>query len=322
MLRAFGTSRQAKGLPLEVSAEDHMDDGSPVRLRVQINLSQGSAVFDFSGTGPEVFGNLNAPRAITLSALIYCLRCLVGRDIPLNQGCLTPVRVVIPKGSILDPSPEAAVVGGNVLTSQRVVDVILGAFGACAASQGCMNNVTLGNAHMGYYETVAGGAGAGPGWHGRSGVHSHMTNTRITDPEILESRYPVILRRFELRLGSGGRGRFRGGDGVVRELQFREEALLSVLTERRAFQPYGLHGGEPGARGLNLLIRKDGRTVNLGGKTSVPVYPGDVFCLHTPGGGGYGDPQDPAPPPGSPQQPSAFPERGSVYEYRRAQEAV
>uniref|UniRef100_A0A7N5JHP5 5-oxoprolinase, ATP-hydrolysing n=1 Tax=Ailuropoda melanoleuca TaxID=9646 RepID=A0A7N5JHP5_AILME len=323
MLRAFGTSRQARGLPLEVSAEDHMDDGSPIRLRVQINLSQGSAVFDFSGTGPEVFGNLNAPRAITLSALIYCLRCLVGRDIPLNQGCLAPVRVVIPRGSILDPSPEAAVVGGNVLTSQRVVDVILGAFGACAASQGCMNNVTLGNAHMGYYETVAGGAGAGPGWHGRSGVHSHMTNTRITDPEILESRYPVIVRRFELRLGSGGLGRFRGGDGVVRELLFREEALLSVLTERRAFRPYGLHGGEPGARGLNLLIRKDGRTVNLGGKTSVPVYPGDVFCLHTPGGGGYGDPDDPAPQlPGSPQQSPAFPERGSVYEYRRAQEAV
>ncbi|GAB1299490.1 5-oxoprolinase [Apodemus speciosus] len=277
MLRAFGSSRQARGLPLEVSAEDHLDDGSPICLRVQINL---------------------------------------------NQGCLAPVHVVIPKGSILDPSPEAAVVGGNVLTSQRVVDVILGAFGACAASQGCMNNVTLGNARMGYYETVAGGAGAGPGWHGRSGVHSHMTNTRITDPEILESRYPVILRRFELRPGSGGRGRFRGGDGVVRELVFREEALLSVLTERRAFQPYGLHGGEPGARGLNLLIRKDGRTVNLGGKTSVTVYPGDAFCLHTPGGGGYGDPEDPAPPPGSPPLFPAFPERGSVYEYRRAQEAV
>uniref|UniRef100_A0A2K5E207 5-oxoprolinase, ATP-hydrolysing n=1 Tax=Aotus nancymaae TaxID=37293 RepID=A0A2K5E207_AOTNA len=322
MLRAFGTSRQAQGLPLEVSSEDHMDDGSPICLSVQINLRQGSAVFDFSGTGPEVFGNLNAPRAITLSALIYCLRCLVGRDIPLNQGCLAPVRVVIPRGSILDPSPEAAVVGGNVLTSQRVVDVILGAFGACAASQGCMNNVTLGNAHVGYYETVAGGAGAGPGWHGRSGVHSHMTNTRITDPEILESRYPVVLRRFELRRGSGGRGRFRGGDGVIRELLFREEALLSVLTERRAFRPYGLHGGEPGARGLNLLIRKNGRTVNLGGKTSVTVYPGDVFCLHTPGGGGYGDPEDPAPPPGSPPLALAFPEHGSVFEYRRAQEAV
>uniref|UniRef100_A0A2R9ANB6 5-oxoprolinase, ATP-hydrolysing n=1 Tax=Pan paniscus TaxID=9597 RepID=A0A2R9ANB6_PANPA len=321
MLRAFGTSRQARGLPLEVSSEDHMDDGSPIRLRVQISLSQGSAVFDFSGTGPEVFGNLNAPRAITLSALIYCLRCLVGRDIPLNQGCLAPVRVVIPRGSILDPSPEAAVVGGNVLTSQRVVDVILGAFGACAASQGCMNNVTLGNAHMGYYETVAGGAGAGPSWHGRS-AGARATLSLCPRPRPRPRRYPVILRRFELRRGSGGRGRFRGGDGVTRELLFREEALLSVLTERRAFRPYGLHGGEPGARGLNLLIRKNGRTVNLGGKTSVTVYPGDVFCLHTPGGGGYGDPEDPAPSPGSPSQALAFPEHGSVYEYRRAQEAV
>ncbi|XP_072458758.1 5-oxoprolinase isoform X2 [Notamacropus eugenii] len=299
MLQAFGGARQAQGLPLE-----------------------GSAIFDFSGTGPEVFGNLNAPRAITLSALIYCLRCLVGQDIPLNQGCLAPVQVVIPPGSILDPSPDAAVVGGNVLTSQRVVDVILAAFGACAASQGCMNNVTLGNAHMGYYETVAGGAGAGPSWHGRSGVHSHMTNTRITDPEILESRYPVILRRFELREGSGGRGRFQGGDGVVRELVFREKAQLSVLSERRAFQPYGLHGGEPGAPGLNLLIRKDGRTISLGGKTSVTVFPGDTFCLKTPGGGGYGSPEEPAPAPGSPPRSTCFPERGSVYEYRQAQEGV
>ncbi|XP_003760578.2 5-oxoprolinase isoform X1 [Sarcophilus harrisii] len=322
MLRAFGEARQAQGLPLEVSAQDHMDDGSPIHLLVKLNPVQGSAIFDFSGTGPEVFGNLNAPRAITLSALIYCLRCLVGQDIPLNQGCLAPVQVVIPQGSILDPSPDAAVVGGNVLTSQRVVDVILAAFGACAASQGCMNNVTLGNAHMGYYETVAGGAGAGPGWHGRSGVHSHMTNTRITDPEILESRYPVILRRFELREGSGGKGRFRGGDGVIRELLFREEAVLSVLTERRAFRPYGLLGGEPGAPGLNLLIRKDGRTISLGGKTSVTVYPGDAFCLKTPGGGGYGDPEEPAPAPGSPPHSTCFPERGSVYEYRQAQEGV
>ncbi|XP_027713466.1 5-oxoprolinase isoform X2 [Vombatus ursinus] len=272
MLRNFGGARQAQGLPLEVSAEDHMDDGSPIRLLVKINPVQGSAIFDFSGTGPEVFGNLNAPRAITLSALIYCLRCLVGQDIPLNQGC--------------------------------------------------MNNVTLGNAHMGYYETVAGGAGAGPSWHGRSGVHSHMTNTRITDPEILESRYPVILRRFELREDSGGRGRFRGGDGVVRELVFREKAQLSVLTERRAFQPYGLHGGKPGAPGLNLLIRKDGRTISLGGKTSVTVFPGDAFCLKTPGGGGYGDPEEPAPVSGSPPHSTCFPERGSVYEYRQAQEGV
>ncbi|XP_031981299.1 5-oxoprolinase isoform X2 [Corvus moneduloides] len=230
-----------------LGAEDTMDDGTPIRLRVQLDPKEGSAVFDFRGTGPEVLGNCNAPRAITLSALIYCLRCLVGHEIPLNQGCLAPVRVLIPGGSILDPSPEAAVVGGNVLTSQRVVDVVLRAFGACAASQGCMNNVTFGSERGGYYETVAGGAGAGPRWGGRSGVHTHMTNTRITDPEILELRYPVVLRRFELRGGSGGAGRHRGGDGVVRELQFRRATELSVLSERRATRPYGMAGRFPPA---------------------------------------------------------------------------
>uniref|UniRef100_A0A663DXR9 5-oxoprolinase, ATP-hydrolysing n=1 Tax=Aquila chrysaetos chrysaetos TaxID=223781 RepID=A0A663DXR9_AQUCH len=307
-----------------VEAEDRMDDGSPIRLRVQVDPQEGSAVFDFSGSGPEVYGNCNAPRAITLSALIYCLRCMVGQDIPLNQGCLAPVRVVIPKGSILDPSPEAAVVGGNVLTSQRVVDVIFRAFGVCAASQGCMNNVTFGNERVGYYETVAGGAGAGPRWHGRSGVHTHMTNTRITDPEILEQRYPVVLQRFELRRGSGGAGRCRGGDGVIRELLFREDMVLSVLSERRAVRPYGLRGGSPGAPGLNLLLRRDGRTINLGAKTSVPVEPGDIFRLQTPGGGGFGSPgeggdtEEAAEPPA----PRSFAERGSVFEYRRAQETV
>ncbi|XP_074000836.1 LOW QUALITY PROTEIN: 5-oxoprolinase [Numenius arquata] len=312
-----------------VEAEDHMDDGSPIRLRVQVDPQEGSAVFDFSGSGPEVHGNCNAPRAITLSALIYCLRCLVGQDIPLNQGCLAPVRVVIPKGSILDPSPEAAVVGGNVLTSQRVVDVILRAFGVCAASQGCMNNVTFGTARGGYYETVAGGAGAGPHWHGRSGVHTHMTNTRITDPEVLELRYPVVLRRFELRGGSGGAGRWRGGEGVRRELQFRQETVLSVLSERRVTRPYGLRGeGSPGAPGLNLLLRRDGRTINLGPKSSVPVEPGDVFLLQTPGGGGFGSPEDGGDPQvgGDPEEgtgpPRSFAERGSLFEYRRAQEAV
>ncbi|XP_068017179.1 5-oxoprolinase [Melanerpes formicivorus] len=318
---------------MAVEAEDFMDDGTPIRLRVQVDPQEGSATFDFSGTGTEVYGNCNAPRAITLSALIYCLRCMVGRDIPLNQGCLAPVRVLIPKGSILDPSPEAAVVGGNVLTSQRVVDVIFRAFGVCAASQGCMNNVTFGSARGGYYETVAGGAGAGPHWGGRSGVHSHMTNTRITDPEILELRYPVVLQRFELRRGSGGAGRQRGGDGVVRELLFREPLELAVLSERRARPPYGLRGGSPGAPGLNLLLLCDGRTINLGGKTSVPVQPGDVFRLLTPGGGGFGAPGDGDGGTGGggsgapklaaqPRAPQSFVERGSVFEYRRAQEAV
>ncbi|KAJ1195078.1 hypothetical protein NDU88_004361 [Pleurodeles waltl] len=326
MLRQFAAQWQQQTGSLEVEAEDHMDDGSPIRLKVKINKEEGSAVFDFSGSGHEVFGNCNAPRAITLSALIYCLRCMVGQDIPLNQGCLVPVRVIIPKGSILDPSPDAAVVGGNVLTSQRIVDVIFKAFSACAASQGCMNNITFGNSKIGYYETVAGGAGAGPRWHGRSGIHTHMTNTRITDPEILEKRYPVILNRFELKPGTGGAGRFHGGNGVIRELTFREEVVLSVLTERRAFRPYGLHGGEPGAPGVNLLIRRDGRTINLGGKTSVQMQPGDTFRLQTPGGGGFGksdgsnESREPATAQTQSERP--FAERGSVFDYRMAQETV
>ncbi|KAJ3636928.1 hypothetical protein MTP99_000429 [Tenebrio molitor] len=189
-------------------------------------------------------------------------------------GCLAPVQIHVPKGSILDPSDNAAVVGGNVLTSQRVVDVVLKAFRVCAASQGCMNNITFGSGSWGCYETVAGGSGAGPGWRGCSGVHTHMTNTRITDVEILERRYPVHVRKFMLRPDTGGTGRFRGGDGVLREILFRAPLTLSVLTERRVLQPYGLNGGGPGARGLNLLIRADGRTINLGPKNAVTIQPG------------------------------------------------
>uniref|UniRef100_A0A4W5QNX2 5-oxoprolinase, ATP-hydrolysing n=1 Tax=Hucho hucho TaxID=62062 RepID=A0A4W5QNX2_9TELE len=289
MLKEFARCRRQQTGSLEVEAEDFMDDGTPIRLRVEIKENEGSAVFDFTGTGTEVWGNCNAPRAITFSALIYCLRCMVGQDIPLNQGCLTPIKVIIPNGSILQPSQNAAVVGGNVLTSQRVVDVIFRAFEVCAASQGCMNNVTFGSEGSGYYETVAGGAGAGPGWTGRSGVHSHMTNTRITDPEILEKRYPVVLEHFSLRPGSGGAGEYRGGDGVIRKLLFRNKVVLSVLTERRSTRPYGLHGGGCGASGLNQLHRADGRVLNLGAKTTVSLEPGDMFCLYTPGGGGYGD---------------------------------
>lgn len=324
MLKEFAQRGQQQTGSLEVESEDFMDDGTPIRLRVQINEEEGSAVFDFTGTGPEVWGNCNAPRAITLSALIYCLRCMVGQDIPLNQGCLAPIKVIIPPGSILQPSQNAAVVGGNVLTSQRVVDVIFRAFEACAASQGCMNNISFGSETVGYYETVAGGAGAGPGWNGRSGVHSHMTNTRITDPEILEKRYPVILEQFSLRPNSGGEGQFCGGDGVIRKLLFRNTVVLSVLTERRSFRPYGIKGGEDGAAGLNLLQRQDGRLLNLGAKTSVTLEPGDMFCLYTPGGGGYGKEEEANRRPQTKRRRlhETFPERGSVFEYRMAQEGV
>ncbi|KAL2203289.1 hypothetical protein CC79DRAFT_1280421 [Sarocladium strictum] len=290
------------GRPLE--ALDFMDDGTPIKLTITIQ-PDGSAVFDFDGTGPEVRGNINAPEAITHSAIIYALRCIIKSDIPLNQGCLSPVDIRIPKPSILSPTSAAAVVGGNVTTSQRVTDVVLKAFRACAASQGCLNNLTFGIdgkndektgefiPGFGYYETIAGGAGAGPTWVGENGVHVHMTNTRITDPEILEKRYPCILRRFELRENTGGKGRNRGGDGVAREIEFLAPMQCSILSERRVHRPYGMDGGGSAETGLNLWLTTDQytghqRQVNIGGKGSVPVKVGDRVVIMTPGGGGYG----------------------------------
>lgn len=208
---------------------------------------------------------------MTYSAVIYSLRCLVAEDIPLNQGCLAPIEFVIPPNCLLNPSPGAGVVGGNVLTSQRVVDVVLRAFQACAASQGCMNNLTYGDQTFGYYETIAGGAGAGPSWSGQSGVHTHCTNTRITDPEILERRYPVLLREFSLRPNSGGKGNFNGGDGVIREIEPLRPLTMSILSERRAFRPYGMNGGQDGKPGINLLVRQDGTHVNIGGRCSTSI---------------------------------------------------
>jgi 5-oxoprolinase (ATP-hydrolysing) len=273
-----------------VRAVDYLDDGSPIALALTIDRAAGNAVFDFTGTGPEIWGNCNAPRAVTLSAVLYCLRCLIAKELPLNNGCLLPIEVRIPPGTLLAPSPGAAVAGGNVLTSQRVVDVVLKAFGAAAASQGCMNNFTFGNDVFGYYETIGGGAGAGPDWHGQSGVHTHMTNTRITDPEILERRYPVLLREFSIRKNSGGRGAHRGGDGLIREVEFLEPLNVAILSERRVFAPYGLEGGEPGLRGENYFIRKNGLCLNLGAKNEILARPGDRIRILTPGGGGFGSP--------------------------------
>lgn len=272
-----------------VTATEYLDDGSPIVLKLSIDRSGGSAVFDFTGTGTELWGNLNAPKAVAQSAILYSLRCLVEKEIPLNHGCLIPIKIIIPKGCLLDPSPEAAVVGGNVLTSQRVVDVVLKAFGVAAGSQGCMNNFTFGNEQFGYYETIGGGAGAGPDWHGQSGVHTHMTNTRITDPEILERRYPVLLREFSIRKDSGGDGKFRGGDGLIRELEFLEPLNVAILSERRVFPPYGLAGGQAGKKGENIFIHKDGRRLNLGGKNEIRAEAGDAIRILTPGGGGFGE---------------------------------
>ncbi|GME26887.1 hypothetical protein GTA08_BOTSDO04892 [Neofusicoccum parvum] len=260
--------RKFAGKSLE--ATDFMDDGTPIKLKVTIDEKTGDAVFDFTGTGPEAYGNWNAPIAITHSAIIFSLRCFVTHDIPLNQGCIRPIKVQVPDACLLKPGAEAACCAGNVLTSQRIVDVIFRAFAASAASQGCMNNLTFGidndpERGFGYYETICGGSGAGPWGHGTSGVHTNMTNTRITDPEILERRYPVILRRFSLREASGGKGEFCGGDGIVREIEFSIPMKVSILSERRVIAPYGLHGGEDGARGQNLWLKANGRVLNLGG---------------------------------------------------------
>jgi len=271
-----------------LAAEDSLDDGSRICLNLAIDRETGSACFDFSGTDPELAGNLNAPPAVTQSAILYGLRCLINEDIPLNQGCLTPVTIILPPHSLLSPSANAAVVGGNVLTSQRVVDVIFKAVQAAAASQGCMNNLTFGNKTFGYYETIGGGSGAGPDWHGCSGVHTHMTNTRITDPEILEQRYPVMVREFSIRTGSGGRGQFYGGDGLVRDIEFLEPLNVTILSERRVFAPYGLKGGEAGAAGRNLFITADGSTTDIGGKNELIAKAGDRIRILTPGGGGWG----------------------------------
>jgi 5-oxoprolinase (ATP-hydrolysing) len=274
-------------------AIDYMDDGSPIELTITIDKDTGDAFFDFAGTGPQVIGNHNAPPAVTYSAVIYSLRSLVAQDIPLNQGCLASIKFNIPKYTLLNPSSDAGVVGGNVVTSQRVVDVVLRAFKACAASQGCMNNLTFGDDKFGYYETIAGGAGAGPTWDGRSGVHTHCTNTRITDPEILERRYPVLLKQFSLRQGSGGQGKHKGGDGVVREIEPLRPLVMSILSERRVLHPYGLAGGGDGACGRNLLLKKNGILVNMGGRCSGQIDVGEILRIETPGGGGYGAENEP-----------------------------
>jgi len=255
---------------------------------VRLRVAGERMLVDFAGTGAALEGNLNAPRAVTHAAVIYVLRCLVRERIPLNGGCLAPVEIRIPAGSLLDPPPGRAVVGGNVETSQRVVDVLLGALGLAAASQGTMNNVTFGDAQFGYYETIGGGAGAGPDFDGASGVHTHMTNTRITDLEVLETRHPVRLERFALRPGSGGRGAHPGGDGLVRRYRFLAPVTVSLLTERRAVAPFGLAGGEPGAPGENRVERASGRVEILPGKACCELAIGDCLVLETPGGGGFG----------------------------------
>jgi 5-oxoprolinase (ATP-hydrolysing) len=273
---------------------DHLDDGSPIA--VAITIDNDRATIDFTGTGPVMRGNLNANRAIVTAAVMYVLRSLIDEEIPLNQGVLAPVRLVLPECLLNPPRrdrPEdcAAVVGGNVETSQRVVDALLGALGVAAASHGTMNNVLFGNAQFGYYETICGGAGATAAADGADAVHTHMTNTRLTDPEVLEQRYPVRVLAFSIRQGSGGEGEHRGGHGAVRRLEFLAPLQLSILSQRRGpYAPFGLAGGASGALGRNTLQHADGRVEVLSGQVQCTVHPGDVLIIETPGGGGFGLP--------------------------------
>ena len=279
------TARAIEGLEDgEHRFEDRLDDGA--RIAVRVIVRGGAMEIDFEGTDRALDNNLNAPRAVTMAAILYVLRVLIGKPIPLNSGCMRPVTVRIPDGSLLSPEPHRAVAAGNVETSQRIVDVLFGALGLAAASQGTMNNITFGDDRFAYYETLGGGAGATERRSGASGVHTHMTNSRCTDPEVLETRFPIRIRRFELRRGSGGKGARTGGNGLIRELEFLAAMRVSVLSERRVVPPYGMRGGGPGAPGMNLLNDKP-----LAHRVTVEVSSGDVLRVETPGGGAWGSPE-------------------------------
>jgi 5-oxoprolinase (ATP-hydrolysing) len=296
----------AKTHPEPLTAVDYYDDGTPINLRITIDPSTGSAEFDFEGTGPQIWGNFNSPISITHSAVIYTIRCLLNLEIPLNEGCLTPISIKVPKNSILNPGPGVAICGSTI-ASQRVVDTILKAFGVVAAFQGCASSFGWGTGGRdpatgaitpgwNFGEAIGGGCGAGPGWHGEHATQVHSTNTRMTDPEVVEKRTQVLVRRSVIREGSGGQGRWCGGNGVTREIEARMPLKFSILSDRRVFAPYGMDGGEDGKPGKNLVFKKDGTgeglvEVNLGGKAVVELEPGEYIQINTPGGGGWGRPE-------------------------------
>jgi 5-oxoprolinase (ATP-hydrolysing) len=282
--------RQAIAALKPGSFEVPMDGGATIRVRIDVDSVARSARIDFAGTSEQQPNNFNAPASVTKAAVLYCFRCLADDDIPLNAGCLRPLEIAIPAGSMLAPRYPAAVVAGNVETSQAVTDAIFGAMGVIAASQGTMNNLTFGDARYQYYETICGGAGAGPDFDGASAVHTHMTNSRLTDPEILEQRFPVLVDSFAIRRGSGGVGAHPGGDGVARRIQFRAPMTCSILSTRRETAPFGLAGGGDAAMGRNTVIRADGSREPLGGADQTEMAAGDSILIETPGGGGYGEP--------------------------------
>jgi 5-oxoprolinase (ATP-hydrolysing) len=265
-----------------------MDNGAPLHVQVTVDHAARSAVVDFTGTGPQNTGNFNAPPAVTRAVVLYVFRCLVGADIPLNDGCLKPIELRIPPGTFLSPAPGAAVVAGNTEVSQAVCNALFGALGAIACSQATMNNFLFGDATRQYYETICGGTGAGPGFDGTSAIQTHMTNTRMTDPEVFELRYPVVLEEFAIRRGSGGAGRWHGGDGSRRRIRFLEPMTAVVVASRREVAPFGLDGGADGLAGRQWVDRAGGSRLVLSGTSSAELRPGDVVTIETPGGGGFG----------------------------------
>jgi 5-oxoprolinase (ATP-hydrolysing) len=267
------------------------DSGSVISVRISVDREHRSAAIDFTGTSPQLGTNLNAPTSVVSAAVLYVFRTLVADDIPLNDGCLRPLRIVIPPGSMLAPVRPAAVVAGNVETSQAITGALYAAMGVQAEGSGTMNNVTFGNDRHQYYETVASGSGAGEGFDGASVVQTHMTNSRLTDPEVLEWHYPVLLEEFAVRHGSGGAGQWHGGDGAVRRIRFRQPMTVSTLAGHRRVAPYGMAGGSEGSLGAHRVERADGSTVTMAGCDSVEVNADDVLVMETPGGGGYGAPR-------------------------------
>jgi len=264
------------------------DQGTAIRVRISVNKNRREASVDFTGTSPQQPDNFNAPEPVTRAAVLYVFRVMVDDDIPMNAGCLRPIRIVIPRTSMLSPEFPAAVVAGNVETSQEVTNCLFGALGAMAAAQGTMNNLNFGNARYQYYETICSGSPAGPGFPGADAVHTHMTNTRLTDPEVLEFRYPVLLEDFHIRKGSGGRGRWNAGDGIVRIIRFLEKMECTILSGHRRVRPFGLAGGEDGQVGANAVRRKDGTVEKLAGCAATVLDAGEAIIIQTPTAGGYG----------------------------------
>ena len=266
-----------------------LDNEARIAIKITIDRNNRQATIDFTGTSSQLDNNFNAPSAVTQAAVLYVFRTLVTDNIPLNAGCLKPLSIIIPEGCMLNPIYPAAVVAGNVETSQQITNCLYGALGIMAASQGTMNNFTFGNEKYQYYETICGGSGAGNNYHGTDAIQTHMTNSRLTDPEVLELRYPVLLESFSIRKDSGGKGKYNGGNGIVRKIRFLEEMTAGILSGNRLNTPFGLQGGTSGKAGKNYVVKKDGMVKQLDSTATEKMSSGDTFVIKTPGGGGFGD---------------------------------